>query len=82
MYDIDCLDYGPYTPSETSLKSSSKAEEMDSGSGNGESVLSSRHSSPRAGSLSGLGSDYLSDTKQVVSGSGHAVDSGSSWIHL
>jgi hypothetical protein len=59
MYDIDCLDYGPYTPSETSLKSSSKAEEMDPGSGNSESVLSSRHSSPHTGSLSGLGSDYL-----------------------
>jgi hypothetical protein len=55
MYDIDCLDYGPYTPSETS----SKAEEMDPGSGNGESVLSSRHSFPHTGSLSGLGSDYL-----------------------
>ena len=36
MYDIDCLDYGPYAPSETSLKSSSKAEEMDPGSGNSE----------------------------------------------
>jgi hypothetical protein len=59
MYDIDCLDYGPYTPSETSLKSSSKAEEMDPSSGNSESVLSSRHSSPHTGSLSGLGSDYL-----------------------
>ena len=32
---------------------------MDPGSGNDESVLSSRHSSPRVGSLSGLGSDYL-----------------------
>jgi hypothetical protein len=59
MYDIDCLDYGPYPPSETNLKSSSKAEDMDPGSGNGESVLSSRHSSPHAGSLSGLRSDYL-----------------------
>ena len=59
MYDIDCLDYGPYTPSETNLKSSFKAEEMDPESGNDASVLSSRHSSPRAGSLSGLGSDYL-----------------------
>ena len=55
MYDIDCLDYGPYTPSETS----SRAEEMDPGSGNGESVLYSRHSFPHTGSLSGLGSDYL-----------------------
>jgi hypothetical protein len=59
MYDINCLDYGPYTPSETSLQSSSKADDMDPGSGNGESVLSSRHSSSHAGSLSGLGSDYL-----------------------
>jgi hypothetical protein len=53
------LDYGPYTPSETSLKSSFKAEEMDPGSGNSESVLSSRYSSPHTGSLSGLGYDYL-----------------------
>jgi hypothetical protein len=59
MYDIDCWDYGPYTPTETSLKSSSKAEEMDPGSSNSESVLSSRHSSPHTGSLSGSGSDYL-----------------------
>jgi len=59
MYDIDCLDYGPYTPSETSLKSGSKAKEMDPGSGNDERVLSSRHSSSRAGSLYGLRSDYL-----------------------
>jgi hypothetical protein len=59
MYDIDCWDYGPYTPTETSLKSSSKAEEMDPGSGNSESVLSCRHSSPHTGSLSGSGSDYL-----------------------
>jgi hypothetical protein len=59
MYDIDCWDYGPYTPTETSLKSSSKAEEMDPGSGNSESVLSSSHPSPHTGSLSGSGSDYL-----------------------
>jgi hypothetical protein len=59
MYDIDCWDYGPYTPTETSLKSSSKAEEMDPSSGNSESVMSSRHSSPHTGSLSGLRSDYL-----------------------
>ena len=28
------------------------------------------------------GASNMSETKRVVSGSGHAVDSGSSWIHL